>query len=157
VEGRKVNKKLIFGLRVILYSVAAFVVYDSFFATAKNAAPAQVSLQTFTKKSDVIYYEYFFKKNEKDSVWYALQTMPSLGRNITGNKEGPWHRNDAFFKRFEDLGFEFVAFYLTPSLPLDAASFLRIRENLDGLSAHADARLRALNKNREFTAIFIKR
>lgn len=149
-------KKGILVFRILLYSFAAFIVYDMFFSDTNENIKRNFDLVALTKNESTVYYEFFLKKNEADSMWYALQTMPSLGRELKINAEGPWNAEGRFFSQFEERGYEFVGFYISQTLALNAESFYKIRENITELTSHPDARLKALNPNKEFTAIFLK-
>lgn len=151
------NKKVLLIFRVLLYSAAAFIVYDTFFASKTESSQSGVQLRLFKKESSQAYQEYFIKYNEADSSWFALQTMPHLGAEIKLTKESPWKENSAIWDIFNERGLVLAGFYLTPDYALDAFSFKQIVKSIDKLKDHSDERLQKIHAKKELTAIFLKR
>ncbi len=151
------SKKVILILRIVLYTAAVAVIYDTFFNSTLGETSQAIELKTFTQQASGQYSEYFIRLNDTGTRWIGFQTAPSLGEELDLGTESPWLSETSFWNSFDERDLTFVGFYLTSDLALDANSFEQIVKRLPDIKQHSDDRLSKITTKKEFTAIFLNK
>ena len=95
------TKKLMTGLRVIIYGAAVYLILDIFLFSDTITEMGKLNL--YDKKDGRNYYEFFINM-DKDSVWNGLQTSPAFGKTMEIGPESPWTNPEQFETFFNEKG-----------------------------------------------------